>query len=307
MLPPAKTTKPAPTKLLLLLAATLACTSCHYVSSIANTSANAVGGWFKDDDTTKTKAKPQINPQAIGGTSQAPVTAADVSTEGLMVTNPDDPDLEMPELEAAVKNNTGDEWIQSYNHAQAQALRQQRPLLVWFTNSQRSPTCKALSREVFASKDFQSLCDSQLLRCRIDEAVNDNKDQVKQAKRDYVKELRQRYNIRGNPTVIIFSADGQIVDTIKGYSPGNSDFTIARIKKMSAVAATRFEQSKQRLANSGFHNFTLPDGGKLMAKPLTLQNGHVTLQSSNGAVISTKLSSLQPADRQVVTTRLGPN
>ena len=62
-------------------------------------------------------------------------------------------------------------WEESETIAKQRAAREGKPLLIWFTDSARSPMCKALNQELFSTPDFGMWASEKIIRLRVDANV----------------------------------------------------------------------------------------------------------------------------------------
>ena len=86
-------------------------------------------------------------PGAAGGASVSASVAIPGATpeEDIVWTDPDDPDSEIPELDSLLAKPARGPWEQSEAVARRRAVREGKCMLIWFTDSQRSPTRLMLS------------------------------------------------------------------------------------------------------------------------------------------------------------------
>ena len=95
--------------------------------------------------------------------------------EDIVFTDPDNPDANLPELSTLLTApKRRGPWEESETIAKQRAAREGKPLLIWFTDSARSPMCKALSQELFSTPEFESWASEKLIRLRVDANVQVN-------------------------------------------------------------------------------------------------------------------------------------
>jgi thiol-disulfide isomerase/thioredoxin len=124
-------------------------------------------------------------------------------------------------------------WMTDYNAAKAQAVAENKPLLLDFTGSDWCPPCMMLEREVFSKKAFLDFAEENLILVKLD--FPRGKDQPAELKAQN-EALAQRYQIEGFPTVMIFSPEGQLIERETGYRRGGAESYIEYVKEVLASA-----------------------------------------------------------------------
>ncbi len=224
-------------------------------------------------------------------------SASGLDFSGLAFTDPDNPDKPIPELDQMFSEVTRDDWDDYFTRAKETAIREEKPMLLWFTDSERSPLCKRLENEVWRSNEFKKLADDRIVRVRFD--FNLPKSETK--KRNYLKAMKKQYKALGLPTVVILTADGQFVHQERGYVKGQSEFYYQQLKFRIEQAEQKYAADKARLKAQGYRNWKSRDGRtSLFAKPVGLKNGYLRLQRMDRERTTVKLEELSRADRQWV-------
>ena len=117
----------------------------------------------------RAKGQDAGTPVVPGGTAPKPAAVPNLTPEeDIVFTDPDNPEAKLPELSTLLSAPKRGPWEESETIAKQRAAREGKPLLIWFTDSARSPMCKALAQELFATPDFEKWASEKLIRLRVD-------------------------------------------------------------------------------------------------------------------------------------------
>lgn len=266
---------------------------------------------------------PEVPPQfrgAGGGPSDsvARVTledAQDVTPENiervrdrekdLMWTDFDNPEESLQELTKIVKPQaTRGPWMVSFQEAQKVAMREGKPLLLWFTDTQRSPLCKSLSAEVFSKKEFGSWAEEEVVRVRLDFNVKGESrgpghsamdDRVR--KLNYLESLKKRYKVLGLPMVLLVAPDGTVTGRYRGYQRTYGDFYLKRLQYDTESARKHHEDWKEKMSRRGYREWNDSTGRRVFAKLLRYDQGELILVEPDGQRLRTQEEKLSGEDR----------
>ena len=121
-------------------------------------------------------------------------------------------------------------WMTDLPKAQAKAKAEKKMVLVDFTGSDWCPPCKALHKNVLSSPEFLSYAKDNLVLVEID--FPRTKPQAAELKKAN-KELKEKHNIEGYPTVIVFDSNGKELMKDVGYDGKTkaADF-VAKLKAL---------------------------------------------------------------------------
>ena len=108
------------------------------------------------------------------------------------------------------------EWLTDASQAQGLAQKENKLVMLDFTGSDWCIWCKKLHNEVFSTSEFQDYANKNLVLVTVD-FPRQKKLSEEQTKAN--KELAQKYNIKGYPTVIVLNGDGKKVGELS-YSDG---------------------------------------------------------------------------------------
>lgn len=212
----------------------------------------------------------------------------------------------VPELETLMTAPKKGPWERSETIARQTAAREGKPILVWFTDSARSPMCKVLSAELFATAPFGKWADENLVRLRIDANVSaddpnlglDEKITRETEMKDYVKRLKKRYRILGQPSVLMLNPGGEVMARYRGYKRGDADYFWGLIKQGVASSEAANREWRKSLEAKGYREWEGKRGRKVFAKLVSYSKGTLLLIEPGGERYRTDESSLSKGDRQ---------
>lgn len=272
------------------------------------------------------KSEKEEEPNPFGPTGVPPQLRPKVASEGVPVlpggnmpfitpeedivyTDPDNPDAEIPELADLLSSIKRGPWEESETIAKQRSVREGKPLLIWFTDSQSSPMCKALSQELFSTHDFGDWATEKLIRLRVDTAVKiTDPDLDLGATEDkrirvirYVAELKKRYKVMGHPSLVMLSPSGEVVSRPRGYKRGDAEFLWGLLKQGEAAASASYKGWREGLEKKGYREWNDRRGRKIFAKLISYQNGTLILIEPDGNRARTQEKSLSDEDRLWIT------
>jgi thioredoxin-related protein len=246
------------------------------------------------------------SPVAVGGNSSAGKFPLNITPdEDIVFTDPDNPNAEIPELSTLLETAKRGPWEASETIAKQRAIREGKPLLIWFTDSASSPMCKALSQELFATQEFGAWADEKLIRLRVDANLQaDDPDlslDEKQTRliemKHYVAALKKRYKILGHPSLVLLNPSGEVVGRYRGYKRGDADYFWGLIKHGEAVSAEAYKGWRKKLEDKGYREWSDRRGRKIFARLISYSKGTLILIEPDGIRAQTKESSLSDTDR----------
>jgi thioredoxin-related protein len=247
-------------------------------------------------------------PVTPGGNAALPQSEmAFTPEEDIVFTDPDNPEASLPELSTlltAAPKKRGP-WEESENIAKHRAAREGKPLLIWFTDSERSPLCKALSQELFSTPDFEQWASEKLIRLRVDANIEVDDRGLSMGEtedrrtdlRSYVTRLKKQYKILGQPSVIMLNPSGEVVGRYRGFKRGQADYFWGLIKHGEAVSSNAYKQWKAGLEKKGYREWRDRKDRKVFAKLTGYSKGSLTLIEPDGTRSRTKVSQLSDEDR----------
>ncbi len=246
---------------------------------------------------------------APGGNQPAlPRNVTIVAEENLVFTDPDNPDAGIPELtELLVQPTRRGPWEESETVARRRAMRENKPMMIWFTDSARSPMCKALGEELFATPEFNDWADEHLVRLRIDTnlanvgrdlSTIDEGEAMRDEVRHYNQGLRKRFRILGNPSVVMLDAEGRVLTRYRGYRRGEAEVFFGKIRHTESIAAKNNESWRKNMESRGYREWSDARGSKtIFARLLQFHEGTLVLVEPDGTRSRTRETHLSAADR----------
>ncbi|MCF7837461.1 MAG: thioredoxin family protein [Candidatus Marinimicrobia bacterium] len=118
------------------------------------------------------------------------------------------------------------QWETDFEKAQAMAKASNRYLLLDFSGSDWCGWCIKLEEEVFSKKEFKKYADDHLVCVLIDFP---RRKALKKNLQEQNEMLAKKFGIRGYPSVIILSPDGEKVGRT-GYQAGGAENYVTHLK-----------------------------------------------------------------------------
>lgn len=285
--------------------------------------------------TAKIEQEKQFNPITPGGTPLirsktpgnadpgTPVVAGNPAEKGtplsvtpeedIVYTNMDDPESLLPELSevlGAAPKRRGP-WEESETIARQRSVREGKPLLIWFTDSARSPMCKALSQELFSTPDFGSWASEHIVRLRIDANIKeddpsitlDEKNTRLIDKKNYVARIKKKYKVLGQPTLLLLDPSGAVLGRYRGYKRGQADFTWGLIKHGQAVSENTNREWRAGLEKKGYREWSDRKDRKVFAKLTGYHEGTLILIEPDGTRCRTHENKLSSKDQDWIDSQ----
>jgi len=243
--------------------------------------------------------------QAGGNISANPMESFFTPPEDIVYTDPDNPEAAIPELSTLLSAPKRGPWEESETIARQFSVREGKPMLIWFTDSQGSPMCKALSQELFSTNDFGNWATENLVRLRVDDhvkitdpnmSIDDATDRQLRIK-DYNAKLKKRYKVMGYPSLIVVSPGGEVVGRYRGYKRGDAQFTWGQLKQAKAVSDSAYQGWRKGMEKKGYREWEDRKGRKIFAKLISYSKGELILIEPNGDRARTRETVLSDKDR----------
>jgi thioredoxin-related protein len=227
----------------------------------------------------------------------------------IVYTDPDHPEVGIPELATLLAAPKRGPWEVSSTIARQRSAREGKPLLIWFTDSQSSPMCKALSQELFSTNEFGDWATDKLVRLKVDANVDfDDRDMNLIEKgnktydiKNYNDELKKRYKVMGFPSLIMLSPSGEVVGRYRGYKRGDSEYLWGQLKHAEAVSSEAYKGWRAGLEKKGYREWQDRKERKVFARLTSYSNGTLTLIEPDGTRSRTQEANLSDKDRGWIT------
>jgi len=257
---------------------------------------------------------PGVGPRIRGSTEEGTPVApgGNAQTLPLSITPPEEIawtgfDGEgIPELENLMAAPKRGPWEESETIARQTAAREGKPILVWFTDSARSPMCKILSAELFSDPAFGKWAEDNLVRLRVDANVSVNEPSLSLDEKitreteikDYVKRMKKRYRVLGHPSVLMLNPGGEVVERFRGYRRGDADYLWGLIKQNTAAANVAIKGWRNHLEAKGYRDWRGKGGRKVFAKLASYSKGTLILIEPGGERFRTQEKNLSTDDKK---------
>ena len=244
----------------------------------------------------------RVNP---GGNAQ-PLPINATPQNDIVFTDPDNPDAGIPELANLMAAPKRGPWEESETIARQTAAREGKPILMWFTDSARSPMCKVLSTELFSNAKFESWAAENVVRLRVDSNVSaddpdlslDEKITRESEMKAYVARLKKRYRVLGHPSVLMLNPSGEVIERLRGYKRGDADYFWGLIKQNTIAAQISSEKWQKELEAKGYRDWRGQSGRKVFAKLLHYSKGTLILIEPGGERFRTQENNLSKDDQK---------
>ena len=122
------------------------------------------------------------------------------------------------------------QWLLDIDNAMAIAKKNNKTLLVDFSGSDWCGWCMKLDKEVFSKKAFKAYVKDNFVLLLIDFP---RRSKQSDAEKKQNKELAQKYQVRGFPTVLILDKDGKLLKS-GGYMEGGPEAYIKYLKQVKS-------------------------------------------------------------------------
>jgi len=250
-------------------------------------------------------------PAIAGGIATAPQPGSGLTPqEDIVYTDPDDPDAALPELSTLLATAKRGPWEDSETIAKQRSSREGKAMLIWFTDSQNSPMCKALSQELFSTKEFGDWATEKLIRLRVDssnvrakdpDADLDESESYRSNVKNYYAALKKRYKVMGFPSLIFLNPSGEVIGSYRGYKRGGADFLWGQLKHSEAVASNAYQAWRTSLEKKGYREWQDRRDRKVFARLLTYSKGELTFIEPDGTRSRTQEIKLSDKDQAWIT------
>jgi Thioredoxin-like domain len=257
------------------------------------------------------KKSPEPGIAVVAGGNTTPTTPSKpvlnlTPQEDIVYTNPDDPDASLPELGELLSQAKRGPWEQSETIAKQRSAREGKPLLIWFTDSESSPMCKALYQELFSTNEFGNWATEKLIRLKVDAYVKITDPDMDLGTAEdrrvlvmtYNAEIKKRYKILGFPALVMVSPNGEVVGRYRGYKRGGAEYLWGQMKHAEAVSAEATRGWRKGLEGKGYREWRDRKERKVFAKLISYSKGTLNLIEPDGTRSRTTEDKLGDEDRK---------
>ncbi len=244
--------------------------------------------------------------EAPAGPGNLPQQVELTPEEDIFFTDPDNPEGSLPELSTvlAAAPDRREPWERSETIARRLAAREGKPLLIWFTDSARSPMCKALAQELFNDPEFNDWATEKIIRLRVDSnvVVDDpdlslgEKETLLVDRRNYVESMRKRYKILGNPILVMCGPDGKVLGRYRGYKRGQAEYYWGLIRQGEVASSVSHKAWREGLEKKGYRDWHDRRGRRVFARLVSYSKGNLILIEPDGTRCRTHENKLSDDD-----------
>lgn len=121
-------------------------------------------------------------------------------------------------------------WLNDFEAAKEKAAAEGKPMLVDFTGSDWCIWCIRLKDEVFSQTAFQDFAEEELVLVELDFPRGKEQSADLRAQNEA---LAGQYGIRGFPTVLVLSPEGELIERT-GYRRGGAEAYVDHIEEILA-------------------------------------------------------------------------
>lgn len=242
----------------------------------------------------------------IGQNSQFPEDLQEdagtvLSHDEIVFTDPDAEDSQaiIPELQELLSAApTEGPWKKSHTETLRDARRTNKPVLIWFTDSQNSPNCRMLQEDLFNRQDFEAWAQETFVRLQVDRHVgNAASDDLSARQADYIEHLKNHYNVLGQPTLLVLAPSGEVIGRYKGYRRGLADYRWGQLKQAAEIASKKHDAWLKKMKKKGYRHWSDPNGRTIFARLMRYHRGKLLLIEPDGTRFQTNEKHLSKSDR----------
>lgn len=150
-------------------------------------------------------------------------------------------------------------WEINPHYAFDRAQLEQKPLLLLFTGIWNTQ-CMSLSEEVFSTKTFNEYVKENLIICYLNYPRNITDAHEK------LREIKNKFKVRGYPNVLIFNPNGEVEKGIRGYRSGRPIDYFNQLKVACTPVLASIEQQRAELVKRGYRDWTNDFGDVIFAR-----------------------------------------
>jgi len=130
------------------------------------------------------------------------------------------------------------EWLTDFEAAKKQAKKEKKPLLVDFTGSDWCGWCIKLDEEVFSKDEFKTWAAANVVLVKLDYP---KKTKLPEELAKQNEELKNKYAIKGYPTILFLNAKGDKIES-SGYLEGGPSKWIADAEGKLGIKSKKKKQ-----------------------------------------------------------------
>lgn len=184
-------------------------------------------------------------------------------------------------------------WEINPRYAFDRAQREQKPLLLLFTGVWNTQAM-ALSHEVFSTKSFNEYVKEHLVICYLNYPRNYSDAP------DALRQLKDKFKVKGYPNVLLFNPNGEVERGIRGYRTGRPVDYFNQLVAACAPVIESIELQRAELVARGYRDWSNYLGKLIFAKFVRRDATHVVLEDASGQRWNVPANDLSPGDQRFV-------
>jgi hypothetical protein len=184
-------------------------------------------------------------------------------------------------------------WEINPHFAFDRAQREQRPLMLLFTGIWNTQAM-ALSQEVFATKSFNNFVKDNLVICYLNYPRNYTDAP------DALRQIKDRFKVKGYPNVLIFNPNGEVERGIRGYRTGRPVDYFNQLVGACRPVIESIRVQKAELIARGYRDWSNYLGKEIFARFVKHDGLRVVIQDASGQKWIIPLNDLAPEDQKMV-------
>ena len=184
-------------------------------------------------------------------------------------------------------------WEINPHYAFDRAQREQRPLMLLFTGIWNTQAM-ALSQEVFATKSFNNFVKDNLVICYLNYPRNYTDAP------DALRQIKDRFKVKGYPNVLIFNPNGEVERGIRGYRTGRPVDYFNQLVGACRPVIESIRVQKAELIARGYRDWSNYLGKEIFARFVKHDGVRVVIQDASGQKWTIPLNDLAPEDQKMV-------
>ena len=184
-------------------------------------------------------------------------------------------------------------WEINPHYAFNRAQREQKPLMLLFTGMWNAQAM-SLSQEVFSTRSFNEYVKENLIICYLNYEKNYTDTH------EALRAIKEKFNVRGYPNIIIFNPNGEVERGIRGYRSGRPVDYFNELKSITSPVLESIEVQKAARRRQGYRDWSNYLGKEIFARFVQQDRTYVQLKDVSGTKWAFKINDLAPADQKLV-------
>ena len=137
-------------------------------------------------------------------------------------------------------------WLTDFSQAKSKALKENKPILIYFSGSDWCGPCKRMKKEIFDSPEFQTFS-KQYLIAYLADFPRKKKNRLAPNQQAQNQVLAKRYNRQGVvPNVVLIQPNGNLL-TQKYYTAGGVESFINSLKEHLPTKMSIYKKKVQKM------------------------------------------------------------